>query len=596
MTALSFVFAFVLMLGVLIFVHELGHFLVAKLFDVKVLKFSLGFGPAIGVGRWRLAFRRGETEYVVAWFPLGGFVKMLGENPDEEAERLARAEAAARGEDVARPDDPEGQALRAMHDPIDPADVPRAFHNKPVWQRLLILFAGPGMNLLLPVLIFWLVLATGMPRPEPVIGTVEPASPAARADLRVGDRILAVAGEPVRWWDDVEDLLRERPQQRVPIRFERAGAPLDAALELEERSGTDLAGAPAKVGFAGLGHARLAAVIGIPDANAPAARSELRSGDRVLAVNGEEVADWEALASAYAAAGAQGTAVLRVERAEADAGADGEARRSSELVIEVPATGSVGALGIVPATVLVAAVTPDSPADRAGLRSGDLIVAVDGGPIGSFASFSELVRGSGGRALDLVYARAGERHEVRVQPQLLEADTGLGIPEERYLIGITAHAASIPGAVGEDREANPLVAIPRAVEMTGELTKSFLAGLSRLATGEVSRKQLAGPIGIAEIAHNAFERGWHAYLTTLVLISINLAILNLLPIPVLDGGQALLISIEGIMRSPLSLRTREIVQSIGITVLMMLMGLAFWNDLSRHWSRFVDWVRQSAGL
>lgn len=165
MTALSFVFAFVLMLGVLVFVHELGHFLVAKLFDVKVLKFSLGFGPAIGFGRWRLAFTRGETEYVIGWLPLGGFVKMLGENPEEDLERRARLEAIARGEDV------------PPLEPIDPADIPRAFNNKPVWQRLLVLFAGPAMNLLLPVVIFTAVLAGGMPMPEPVIGTVESGGP-----------------------------------------------------------------------------------------------------------------------------------------------------------------------------------------------------------------------------------------------------------------------------------------------------------------------------------------------------------------------------------------------------------------------------------
>ena len=181
MSALSFVFAFVLMLGVLIFVHELGHFLVAKLFDVKVLKFSLGFGPAVGIGKWRCAFQRGETEYVVAWFPLGGFVKMLGENPEDEVERQAQSGAA----DLAPPE------------PVDPADIPRAFNNKPVWQRLLVLFAGPGMNLLLPVVIFAGVLAVGMPRPEPVIGTIEPGSPAAKAGLSVGDRVVAVAGEAV---------------------------------------------------------------------------------------------------------------------------------------------------------------------------------------------------------------------------------------------------------------------------------------------------------------------------------------------------------------------------------------------------------------
>jgi regulator of sigma E protease len=576
MTALSFVFAFVLMLGVLVFVHELGHFLVAKLFDVKVLKFSLGFGPAIGFGRWRLAFTRGETEYVIGWLPLGGFVKMLGENPEEDLERRARLEAIARGEDV------------PPLEPIDPADIPRAFNNKPVWQRLLVLFAGPAMNLLLPVVIFTAVLAGGMPMPEPVIGTVESGGPGARAGLQVGDRVIAVAGEPVRWWDDVEEPLRARPDENVAIRVERGGETLDLSVAVEGRAGADVVGAPARIGFAGIGHARLAPVVGIPDAAAPAATSALHSGDRVLAVAGEEVEDWQGFATRYAAA--TGDVTLRIAREVEGADAPVESE------ITIPALGSVDAFGVVPATVLVAAVSPDSPAEKAGLRAGDLIVSVDGGPIGSFASFSELVRGSGGRALAIAYARAGARHEIEIEPALLEADTGLGIPEERWLIGITAQAAAVQGAVGEERETNPLIAVPRAVGMTAELTKSFLAGLKRLASGDVSRKQLAGPIGIAEIAHNAFERGWHAYLTTLVLISINLAILNLLPIPVLDGGQALMIAIEGVKRSPISLRTRELVQQIGFTVLLMLMGLAFWNDLSRHWSRFVDWVRQSSGL
>jgi regulator of sigma E protease len=575
MSALSFVFAFVLMLGVLVFVHELGHFLVAKLFDVKVLKFSLGFGPAIGIGKYRLAFTRGETEYVVAWFPLGGFVKMLGENPDEEVREPAEGESAAEFEPA---------------EPIDPADIPRAFNNKPVWQRLLVLFAGPAMNLLLPVVIFIGVLTVGMPRPEPVIGTIEPGSPAAKAGLAVGDRVIAVRGEPVQWWDAVEDDLRARPGESVPIRVERGGESIDAALALEDRAGMDAVGAPAQVGWSGLGHSRLAAIAGIPTANAPAGATDLRSGDRIVAVAGDDVEDWVGFASRYAAAGKSGDVAVRVERL-----AEGQTEpQQHELTL--PALGSVEALGVVPATVLVAGTTPDSPAAKADLRAGDLIVAVDGAPVGSFAAFSELVRASGGRALEITYARGGERREISVKPQMLEADTGLGIPEERYLIGITAHAAAVQGAVGIDRETNPLVSIPRAVGMTAELTKTFLAGLKRLVSGDVSRKQLAGPIGIAEIAHNAFEQGWFAYLTTLILISINLAVLNLLPIPVLDGGQALLIAIEGIKRSPLSIRTRDIVQQIGVTVMVMLMGLAFWNDLSRHWSRLVDWVRHSAGL
>ena len=127
--------------------------------------------------------------------------------------------------------------------------------------------------------------------------------------------------------------------------------------------------------------------------------------------------------------------------------------------------------------------------------------------------------------------------------------------------------------------------------MTAEVTRTYVEGLGKLITGEVSRRQIAGPIGIAVIAHKALERGLEAYLSMLVLISINLGILNLLPIPVLDGGQAVLFAIEGIKRSPVSIRTRELVQQVGLTLLLLLMAVAFWNDLSRYWSRLVDFVR-----
>jgi len=134
--------------------------------------------------------------------------------------------------------------------------------------------------------------------------------------------------------------------------------------------------------------------------------------------------------------------------------------------------------------------------------------------------------------------------------------------------------------------------VPRAVGMTAQMTRGFLVGLEKLVTGELSRKQLAGPIGIAKIAGHAYQRGWENFLAILVFISINLGVLNLLPIPVLDGGQAVIYAIEGIRRGPLSLRTREIVQQLGLTVLLLLIGLAFWNDLDvpTHWSRLIHWL------
>lgn len=557
MTALSYLFALVAMLGVLVFVHELGHFLVAKWCGVRVLKFSIGFGPTIGFGRWKLAWTRGGTEYVVAWFPLGGFVKMLGESPEDEEQ------------------DPEVR--------FHPEETLGA---KPVWQKLAIVFAGPAMNLLLPVVIFVGTLAVGIPRALPVVGTVEAGSPAAAAGLLPGDTVLAVDGEPVRWWDDVEEVLRARPGREVALRVERAGETRDVVVPVAARAGLDAFGGVKKTGWSGVGHMRLRATLGIPDAASPAAKAGLHSGDRVTRVGDTAVEDWRGFETAYAAA--TGEVVLAVER--------GDAEKPETREVTVPALGSAQALRVLPAAVLVSRVEPGSPADRAGIQAGDLLLAVDGAPVGSFPSFAEIVRASQGRALEIAYARAGQTISVRVAPELKDADTGLGVTEPRYLIGVTAEAPALVGAVGKDVERNPLISIPRAVGMTAEVTRTFLQGLGKLVTGEVSSKQLAGPIGIAEIAHNAMQRGWEAYLSTLILISINLGVLNLLPIPVLDGGQAVLFLIEGVKRSPVSLRTREVVQQIGLTVLVALMGFAFWNDLSRHWTRLVDWLRSSAGL
>jgi regulator of sigma E protease len=559
MTAFSYLFAFVAMLGVLVFVHEFGHFVAAKLCGVRVLKFSLGFGPTIGIGRWKLAWTRGGTEYVIAFFPLGGFVKMLGENPDEIE------------------GDPEVRA--------HPSETLGA---KPVWQKLTIIFAGPLMNLLLPVVVFMGTLFVGIPRPLPVVGTVEPGSPAAHAGLQPGDRILAIDHKPVAWWDDVEEALRARPGQSVGLAFERDGTRHEISLALAERSGLDEFGGVHRVGWSGLGHQRLRATIGIPDKGSPAAEAGLRSGDRVLRLDGAAVEDWVGLQRAYAQAGTRGSVELAIAR--------GDDAKPEQLSLRVPARGSLDALGVLPASVLVSRVSPDSPAARAGIEPGDLILGVDGEPVGSFASFAEIVRTSKGRTLGIELASHGETRVLRIAPELASADTGLGVPEERYLIGVTAEAAAMVGALGKDVERNPMVSFPRAISMTADVTRTFLQGLGKIVTGQVSSRQLAGPIGIAEIAHSALQRGWEAYLGTLVLISINLGVLNLLPIPVLDGGQAMIFLIEGVKRSPVSLRTREVVQQIGLTVLVLLMGFAFWNDVSRHWSKLLEWLRTSTGL
>ena len=555
MSILSAAFAFVFLLSVLIFVHELGHFLVAKWCGVRVLKFSMGFGSPIGFGRHRLAWKRGHTEYVVAWFPIGGFVKMLGESLDEQ-------------------DDP---ALKAHPE--------ETLTHKSLWQKLAIVFAGPVMNLVLPVAVFTIILAIGVPRPTPVLGTVEPGSPAAVAGLRPGDAIERLGDESLTWWGDFDDLVRTRPGEALPVSYRRGERTLETVLAVAERPSFDEFGTRVDVGWIGAGHSRLAAAIGVPSSDSPAAQAGLRSGDVVEAVGDAPVEDWVSFGAAYAAVSAP--VALQLLRGDGD--------EVETLTLDVPALGEVAQLGVVPASVLIASVAEDSPAMRGGLRAGDLILAVDGEPVWSFASFAEIVRTSEGRALDLAYAREGQVYNVSIAPHLDSVDVGMGIEEPRFVVGIMANVQTLVGAVALDRQPNPLIALPRAVEMTVEITHTFLRGLGKLITGEVSRKQVAGPIGIAEITAEAFERGWETYLSIMVLISINLGILNLLPIPILDGGQAVIFIIEGVRRSPLSLRTREIVQQVGFTVLVLLMGLAFWNDLSRLGIRLLEWLRTAPG-
>ena len=195
-----------------------------------------------------------------------------------------------------------------------------------------------------------------------------------------------------------------------------------------------------------------------------------------------------------------------------------------------------------------------------------------------------------GRTLPLVVNRGGERLEFPIAAEPIPTDDGAGIAVERYRIGIRGSEALVVGAIATDLERNPLVSIPRGVGMTVDFTRVFLVGLAKIVSGEVSSRSLAGPIGIAQIAGSAFQQGWEPYLRIMILISINLGILNLLPIPVLDGGQAVLFTVESLKRGPLSLRTKLAVQQVGVTVLFLLMGLAFWNDLTRIWSAVVDWL------
>lgn len=575
------------MLGLLIVVHELGHFLVAKACGVRVLKFSIGFGSPIGFGRFRAHWERSGTEYVIGWIPLGGFVRMLGE--------------AMPGDDPV-----------AMGVPPD-ARPDEFLDSKPVWQKLAVVFAGPAMNLLLPIVCLVGILWVGFPRPAAIIGTVEVGSPAAAAGLAVGDRIVALDGESVAWWDEVVLPLRERSEPGVAqLEIEREGKRRAIEVPLEVQKTRDRFGAVVDAGWIGISNRRQAALLGVPEAASEAVRAGLRSGDLVVAVGETEIEDWEGLraahAEAVAAAGRAGLAKVfwTIERPTAalappdpaqDAAKPETVPEPEKRTIALPLERDLAALGLMPATILIGYVAPDKPAARAGLAANDLVLLVDGEPIGSFESFVSLVQTSGGRELEITYSREGRLGTVRLaaQEETVPGPYDLEGQEEKvYQIGLGAAVSTLPGAIEQQQLRNPIESIPRASEMAWAMTTDFLDGLGKLFTGEVGTDKLTGPIGIARIARKSLDQGWLDYLWMMMLISINLGFVNLLPIPILDGGQAVLYSIEGIKRSPLSVRTREIATSVGFALIVLLMGRAFWNDLTPFWLRFIDWLSNGA--
>jgi regulator of sigma E protease len=534
---IDYVGPFVLMLGVLVLVHEVGHFWMAKTFKVKVERFSIGFGPSI------LRRKIGETEYVLAWFLLGGYVKMLGENPEDE---------------------------------LSEEEHKRSFNGQSPWRRIGIALGGPAMNLLMPIVLFAALLMAGWPTATSLIGSVPPDTPAARAGLRAGDRIVSIDGDEIWRWRALRVAIQTSDGKPLHFGIERAGE----LLELSVTPEAVVPGGPLRVGIE---QARAAAVLGVFEQDGAAALAGLRTGDVVVSMNGAPVVDWYGFTHALEAAA--GTLSLQIERP-----LGGETERV-ELQVASRSGGSwsLERLGAGQVETSIQRVEVMSPAKRAGLEQDDLVLAVNGVAVRAAEGINASLRQGGGEPLGLSVLRGGERLELQVTPEQRTREVD-GTSDKVYAAGWYLGVPRIAGELRNDVVRNPLLALWRGADRTTAIFVGTLDGLGKLVTRKVGVENLAGPIGIGEIAGDSLKEGWFSFLTVMCVISVNLAILNLLPIPILDGGHIIFSVTELVQGGPVNARAREIAQTVGISLIVLLMGFAFWNDLSRQWEGILGFL------
>ncbi len=443
--------AFAFVLGVLVFVHELGHFLAAKRVGIRVLKFQLGFNPTI------VSFRRGDTEYGIGALPLGGFVKMAGENPED----VTRDE---HGEIVKRPDE---------------------FLSKTKWERFQVLIMGPVMNILLAFVVTAAVLYQGIEKPAyeddpPVVGYVVPDSPAAEADIRVGDKIVSVAGRDVPTWEQFQINIGTHPNREVEVALLRKG------FELKRKVTPTVA-----------------------------AQSRFEFGD----------------------------------------------------------------IGVWPDVhPYVPRVNPGEPADRAGIKPGDVIVAVDGKRITFRPDLMTAIASHPNKLITITVMRNGARRDIQVTPSY-GGCTGVAAKVGCIGVQIAEPTKSIKPTAGE--------ALAMSVDKNIEYARMIFQTLWGLITRETSPRQLMGPVAIAQLSGESAQLGWLPLLTLMASISLNLGLLNLMPIPVLDGGHIFIMMLEGIARRDFSIPAKEKMLLAGFVVILMLMVTVIYNDLTR-----ISWIER----
>jgi regulator of sigma E protease len=553
---------FVILTSSLIFVHEFGHFMFAKAFGVKVLTFSLGFGPKI------LRFRGRETEYCIGVLPLGGYVSMLEES---------------------------------KADVVHPEDRKRTFESLPVYKRILIVLAGPAMNLVFPVLLYFSVFISSESFLPPTVGVVLPGHP-ADGKLKPGDRIMSINGEDVGTFDEVKRIVARSPGQTLVFRVFRKNHYVDVDVLPEETIEKRELDIIERVGTIGIQPSAPAAVIGVPSPESPAYRAGLRTFDVVTNVAGKPVRhymDLEDVLDQNRGETVPVTYMRPVTVPHALGGlADMAVLETGVVALTPDASGEdmLGRTGIELADLYAAVVPEDSYFYKAGLRAGDKVIDLDGEVLPAWSTFRERVLAEPDRPHRIQYlaARDGRARYGTFQMRREDFVDAHGQAFARYVMRASHW---VPLAV-ENRVEHPSpirYAFGKALEETADVTRFIAVGIVRLFEGRLSLDSLSGPITIYEVAGEEGRKGPDYFVWVMALLSINLGLLNLLPIPVLDGGHLAFFTAEAVLRRPLPLRFREIAHIVGMAVVVMLMGLAFKNDVEKRWDVITGQVREIFG-
>ncbi|MFZ5468945.1 MAG: RIP metalloprotease RseP [Myxococcota bacterium] len=534
---------FLILLGVLVFVHELGHFLVAKLLNVKVLKFSIGFGPRI------FGFTRGETEYRVSWIPLGGYVKMAGEQPYEE---------------------------------LPPEEAKRGFLAQAPWKRALIVVAGPAFNLIFPIFVYFFVFLGTHQEISTRIGSVEPGLPAAQAKLEPGDRILKVDGNEVRTFEELRDALQDIYNRPVPVTVEREGKVFVTDITPAKTVETNPI---AKVtrGLIGISPIAKPPVIGVPPGSAAEAAG-LKTHDRILSLNGQPVKDEVALRALLAKT--NGTLELEVQRSDSLdlPGAPVQLPRVVKLSMARQEGEAYAALGAERGDLYVASVLPGSPAEGAGLKPGDRLMELNGQPIHSWLIFQYLLRDVEKKPFTLTWRSGTEVKSQELTQVPVEVDDDFKQTTEVLDVGVRPKAAF--AELGDPEMVTLHMNVAQAFAASTKVVPAIIGQtalvIGKLFTGSVPFKQVGGPLMLFDIAAKTAERGLDHFLQAMAVLSINLGLMNLLPIPILDGFHLLAAIWEGIRRRPIPVRAREVANMVGLALLAVLMVMVFKNDITRY--------------